>query len=65
MTEETTLVCGLQVQVDRSGVGHNWRDIDADDIPADIREEIAAEIIDGSNDDCELYIATNGVHYRW
>lgn len=65
MMNETNTVCDKQIQHDNSGVGHNWRNIDADDIPADIREEIAAEIIDGKQDECSDYVATNGLHYRW
>jgi hypothetical protein len=53
------------IQHDNSGVGHNWRTIDADDLPADIAEEIAAEIIDGGKDECSDYVASNGLHYRW
>lgn len=63
-TTETT-VCGYQIQHDNSGVGHNWRMIDASDIPASIREEIAAEIIDGGKDVCADFVASNGLHYRW
>lgn len=59
------IVAGNAIQIDRSGVGHNWRNADADDVPASIQEEIAAEIIDGGNDDCDDYVASNGVHYRW
>lgn len=58
-------VCGAQIQVDRSGQGHNWRTVDAYDLPAGIVEEIAAEIIDGGQDECEDYVASNGLHYRW
>ncbi len=65
MTANETLVCGNQVQYDNSGVGHNWRDIDADALPADIREEIECEMIDGGKDECESYVASNGCHYRW
>jgi len=59
------LVCGNQVQHDNSGVGHNWRDIDAADIPATVREEIEGEMIDGGQETCEKYVASNGLHYRW
>lgn len=52
-----------QIQHDNSGVGHNWRNIDQDDIPANILEEIEGEMIDG--DECENYVASNGLHYRW
>jgi len=65
MNDTETTVCGNQVQHDNSGIGHNWRSIDAEAIPADIREEIAAEMLDGGQDDCELYVASNGCHYRW
>jgi hypothetical protein len=58
-----SLVCGKQVQVDRSGVGHCW--VDADNLPPQIREEIECEIIDGSRERCEDYRASNGLHYRW
>lgn len=63
--ETETLVCGCQIQIDNSGVGHNWRNIDADDLGAGLCDEIAAEIIDGGKDTCDLYVATNGQHYRW
>jgi hypothetical protein len=53
------------VQVDRSGVGHCWIDVDDDTMPATITEEIAAEIIDGGRETCDDYIASNGQHYRW
>ena len=65
MSQNETTVCGNQIQHDNSGVGHNWRNIDASDIPANIREEIEAEIIDGGKKECEKYVATNGLHYRW
>lgn len=52
------------VQIDLSnGQGHCWRA--ADDLPAAIREEIAAEITDGCGDECDDYAASNGQHYRW
>ena len=68
-TNETTIcgktICGKTIKHDNSGLGHNWRIIDAEDIPANICEEIAAEIIDGKKDECDDYIATNGQHYSW
>lgn len=64
-TQDSSKVCGKQIKHDNSGVGHNWKNIDANDIPADIQEEIAAEIIDGKQDTCDDYCATNGLHYRW
>lgn len=66
MTNEIeTTVCGNQIQIDRSGVGHCWESIDREDIPANIVEEIEAEIIDGGSESCEDYVASNGLHYRW
>ena len=65
MNEIETTVCGKQVQIDRSGVGHAWRNIDRDNIPGNIIEEIECEIIDGSKNECGDYIASNGLHYRW
>lgn len=62
---ETKLVCGCQVQVDKSGVGHAWVNVDADEIPSNVREEIEGEIIDGGKDECSDYLASNGLHYRW
>jgi ferredoxin-thioredoxin reductase catalytic subunit len=61
--EDLSVVCGCAIQIDRSGVGHCW--VAADEIPESIREEIAAEIIDGGNESCDDYIASNGQHYRW
>lgn len=65
MTTNETLVCGTQIQYDNSGVGHNWRNIDASDIPASIREEIEGEIIDGKQESCADFVGSNGLHYRW
>jgi hypothetical protein len=65
MASNETLVCGSQVQVDRSGVGHCWVDVAAEDIPASILEEIEGEMIDGGKDECSGYVASNGLHYRW
>ena len=64
MTTQTT-ICGATIQQDMSGVGHCWRTLDAESIPADIQEEIAAEILDDGKESCEDYLATNGIHYRW
>jgi len=63
MKTETT-VAGKQIQIDRSGSGHNWRNIDACDIPADVRTEIEGEIMDGGKDTGKM-VASNGQHYRW
>lgn len=63
-TTETT-ICGKTIKHDNSGIGHNWRIIDANEIPADIREEIEGEMIDGKNSKCEDFVGSNGLHYRW
>ena len=60
-----TLVCGCQIQVDPSGVGHAWQAIARDDIHDVAVLEIEGEIIDGGVDACECYVASNGIHYRW
>ena len=58
------LVLGARVQVDRSGVGHCWKNIDSGDLPYDVLLAIEAEIINGDNNECEI-VASNGVRYRW
>jgi len=63
-TNETDLVCGCQVQVDRSGVGHCWVNVAADDLPEIVRLEIEGEIIDGGREEGEI-VGSNGLHYRW
>ena len=59
------MVAGLAIQYDKSGVGHCWVSANDTNCPDSIQEEIAAEIIDGGNDDCDDFIASNGCHYRW
>lgn len=61
---DAALVCGRQVQVDRSGVGHCWADVAADDLPGQIREEIEGEIVDGGRESGGM-VGSNGLHYRW
>lgn len=53
------------VQVDASGQGHAWRDATDDTCPANVQQEIAAEIIDGGKGECDGYTASNGQRYRW
>lgn len=60
----STKIVGKQIQHDNSGVGHNWRNISAKDIPASIIEEIEGEIIDGKQARGEI-VASNGMSYRW
>lgn len=59
------LVCGRRVQIDLSGVGHCWVDKDAEDLPVTIREEIEGEIIEGGKEECQDFLGSNGMHYRW
>lgn len=64
--DDCTLVCGCQIQIDRSGgQGHCWRDVDRDDISGEVALEIEGEIIDGEVESCDDFIASNGQHYRW
>ena len=63
--DEGSLVCGCQVQVDLSGVGHNWVNEDAWDLNPDVLMQIECEIIDGGRDECGDFVALNGLHYRW
>jgi len=58
------LVRGRQIFVDLSGVGHCWVETDSDSLPASVREEIEAEIEDGT-ETCAEYRAKNGLHYSW
>lgn len=53
------------IQVDASGAGQGWRVADEDSCPANVQQEIAAEIIDGKVGECRDYVASNGQHYRW
>lgn len=55
----------VTLQHDNSGQGHNWREIDASELPGKIYEEIDAEITDGVGGECDDYVAQNGLHYRW
>jgi hypothetical protein len=56
-------VDGITIEVDPSRCGHAWTPIAKRDIPANVFEEIAAEILEGGT--VEFYIASNGLHYRW
>jgi hypothetical protein len=63
--DEDISVAGCIIQHDASGVGHAWKTIAGDDIPADIVEEIEGEIFDGGKESCSDFIGSNGEHYRW
>ena len=56
---------GTTVQWDMSGCGHCWVDATDDNCPANIAQEIECETIDGGQDSCSDYVASNGQHYRW
>lgn len=62
---ESVGVLGYAIQYDGSGVGHCWVAATDDTCHAGIREEIAAEIIEGGNENRKGYTATNGCKYRW
>lgn len=65
-TQEIVKVVGNVISYDKSnGQGHCWVKADEVDCPPSIQEEIAAEIIDGKQDSCSDYVASNGCHYRW
>lgn len=65
LEQDENLVCGSQVQTDNSYVGHNWKNINAEDIPTMILMEIIGEMLDGGRETCEKFIASNGQHYAW
>lgn len=63
--EAETTLAGHQIQHDASGVGHNWRNIDADEIPKNVILEIEGEMLDGGKEEIADFVASNGQHYRW
>lgn len=66
MNAEIETVYGSQVQQDLSnGQGHCWRNVAREDIPANVVLEIEGEMIDGGQDECSDFVASNGQHYRW
>ncbi len=56
-------VCGKIIQIDRSGVGANWRNLPAADLTDDLADILAAEILDSPKDYGRVNVG--GVHYRW
>jgi hypothetical protein len=61
MTLATTdLYC---IQIDLSGQGHDWRT--ETDVCPDVLAQIEGEIYEAGNDECDDYVACNGLHYRW
>ena len=56
------IVCGKAIQIDLSGVGHNWQPLPVDDMSEDLEDLLAAEILDGG--ECGR-VTIGGVHYRW
>lgn len=65
MMIDNEIVCGKQIQIDRSGQGHAWRDVDARSLSASVIEEIEGEILTGGIASTDGYVAKNGQHYRW
>ena len=57
------IVCGKTIQIDRSGVGANWRNLPAADLTDDLADILAAEILDSPKDYWRVDVG--GVHYRW
>lgn len=43
----------------------NWVLADSDNCPANIQQEIAAEILDGGVHETNSFRASNGCYYRW
>ncbi len=64
--ETPDVICGCDVWFDPSG-GQWHRAVDAtpENTPANIADEIAAEILDGGKTYCESFRASNGQYYRW
>jgi len=60
----TEIITNHKVQHDPSGVGHAWRAVVADDVPANIAEEIACWIIEEEPESGDEFTAMNGLHYR-
>lgn len=58
-------IAGKTIEIDRSGMGHAWQNATPDNCPANIAQEIEGEIIDGKQAECDNYVASNGLHYRW
>jgi hypothetical protein len=66
ITDSPDEVCGRQIQQDASqGHGHHWRSVSRQDIPADVVAEIEGEILDGGQEECARFSASNGQYYRW
>jgi len=53
------------IEVDAIGDGRGWRAANEDNCPAQVRQEITEQIIDGQQAACSDYVASNGLHYRW
>lgn len=64
-TMTTIEIDGCEIEHDKSGSGHAWVAATADNCPANIVDEIAAQIIDGGKTRCDGHVASNGLRYRW
>jgi len=58
-----TIIANYCVLHDPSGQGHAWRLVDAENISADIAEELACWIIEDEPREGDEYTASNGQHY--
>lgn len=63
--DEETWPEGWRVQIDRSGRGHDWRNIELADVPADVAEAIAAAILEDGESPDDGVVLSNGQRYRW
>ena len=70
-TTEYATICGKTIQIDLSGVGHNWKPLPVDDMSEELESLLAGEIIDGGEygrvtiDGEYSRVTIGGVHYRW
>lgn len=56
---------GIEIYLDRSGVGQGWVNADSDNTPANIVDEIACEIRHRGVKETDRFTASNGMRYRW
>jgi len=58
-------ICGKKIWIDQSGVGHCWVPATPGDCSGEEVDEIAAQILDHGEEECEEYLAQNGWYYQW
>lgn len=64
-TTKQIKIDGHSLQHSPDGQWHKAVPADEDNCPAHVINEIACEIIDGRRPQCDDYVASNGLHYRW